>query len=103
MGSVPINTGQLHSIGPNETYTKKCKECGTENTFTIPKYEIVNSTSVSAVVFSHPEPQYCDKCGKAYQFIIGTVEGVAIGFIGLAKDPRGQIISPPKGIYIPNA
>lgn len=98
METTPINTGQLIGGG---TIKAKCKQCGAECTFNIPRYEVINASSVSMIVFSHTDPQLCEACGKPHQFVIGGVEKVACGFVGLKHDPR-TIIEQRNRIILPD-
>ena len=94
LDQAPVNTGEMQ--GGGQTIKKVCKVCGHENTFIVPKFEIVNAFGTSMLVFPHSEAQYCEKCNKAFQMVLMRVDSIAIGFMPI-KDPRGQIIVAPAG------
>jgi len=98
LDQVPVNTGEMQ--GGGQSIKKICKVCGFENTFIVPKYEIVNSFGMSMLVFPHPEAVYCEKCNKAFQLALIRVDAIAVGFVPI-KDPRGQLVTAPAGSIPP--
>jgi|SRR5712675_2088395 len=84
---IPLNTGQLQGGGELK---KKCTACGQENVFIIPQYEIINQSSVSMLVFTHVEAQYCISCGRAFQFVMISADAIACGFM-ILKEGSGII------------
>lgn len=94
-----LNSGEMFGGG---NYEKECRECKHKNVFKIPQFEIINTASVSAIVFAHPEIQFCEKCAKGYQFVLGGISenGFMYGFLPV-KNPPGTVIKPPSTLWVP--
>ena len=67
----------------------------------LPPVEIINSHTVSMVLWAHPEPQCCPHCGTPYQMSVQKVQGTVVAW-GIIRTPRDAgIVVPPPGFQLP--
>lgn len=96
--SEPVN------VPPGQTIPITCKSCGYLNQFIPPIYEVLNSQSVSMIVFAHPDVQCCAQCNAPHQFVIAEQGmkniGLPIGFVRVRQ--QSQIITPSREIILPS-
>ena|ERR1035437_7886847 len=86
-----------------QTQTIKCfnKECGKEFIVLLPHAEVINSTSVSIVIWTHPEVQACPHCGIPYQMSVRKIQGVEVAWGPVRTQREAGIVVPPPGFKVP--
>ena len=93
------------STESKQTLEIPCANPNCKKTFVveIANAEILNSLSISAVVWAHPDIQNCPFCGTAYQMRVLKVEAPTIRFDPVRAKSDANIIVPPAGMQLPPA
>ena len=78
-----------------------CIKCKFEFEVFTPKVDVIEAATISALVWAHPEPQRCPKCGQGYQMQVMQLKGFTIGFKPVqTKEDARLVIPPPPGLKI---
>jgi len=86
-----------------EAFTIECAnpECKKQFVVTVPQGEVVNSFTLSMVVWAHPDAQPCPHCGTGYQMRLKGIGQPAVGFIPVRQRSDASVIVPPAGMKLP--
>jgi hypothetical protein len=76
-------------------------DCGKEFVVMLPHAEVINSMSVSLVIWTHPDVQSCPHCGVPYQMSVKKIQGVEVAWGPVRTRNTGGIFVPPPGMKIP--
>ena len=87
----------------------QCCKCQQPVALYIPQMQVVNTLTISGLMFSHEEPQMCKGCGQQYLFKIGGYQppqadgsgGILIVFVPIVPKPveaASRIITMPGGV-----
>jgi hypothetical protein len=85
----------------HERVTCMNPECKQEFVVMIPPAEVINSATVSIVVWTHPEMQNCPHCGVPYQMSIRRLGGAELVWRPIQMQRRAGIVVPPPGFKLP--
>jgi len=78
-------------------------ECTQHFVVEVAAAEVINTLSLSAIVWAHPDVQSCPHCGVAYQMRLLKVESPTIKFDPVRVRSDANIIVPPAGMKLPPA
>jgi hypothetical protein len=84
--------------------TVKCfnQECGKEFLVMLPHAEVINSLSLSQVIWVHPDVQSCPHCGIPYQMSVRKIQGVEVAWGPVkSRGAEAGIVVPPPGFRVP--
>ena len=71
--------------------TLTCK-CGKPFEVFMPKADVSENQTFSAIVWAHPEAQKCPYCGQAYQMMIAKLMGFEVTWIPLKQKEDSNIV-----------
>lgn len=77
--------------------------CGEKFGFRLPVPEVVNSGTVSMIVWAHERPAMCPYCNTVFVFrVIGLSEerGLQYGWQPVGKSNNRMIVAPPPGLDV---
>jgi len=107
--SEPQDVGRAMSDqDPNSGFpteaTVECSnpDCKKAIVVSVPQPEITNKLTFSAVVFAHPEPQFCPHCGAAHGCAIAVIGDIRLrwGLMPSKRDANLIKLAPP-GVKLP--
>jgi len=76
----------------------ECIQCKKPFEIITPMADIIESKTVSAIVWAHPETQDCPFCGQPYQMAISKLKGFEISWMAMKKQgDQSRIITVPAG------
>lgn len=86
-----------------QTQAMKCQNpaCAKEFSVLNPPAEVINSMTVSMVIWAHPDVQACPHCGTPYQMSIKTIRGVVANWDPVRTRGDVGIVAPPPGFRVP--
>jgi hypothetical protein len=76
-------------------------QCGKEFVVFTPHPEVVNTMTLSMVVWVHPDVQPCPHCGTPYQMTVQSIRGVTAAWRPV-KTQGAAIAVPPPGFKLPD-
>jgi hypothetical protein len=81
----------------------KClnRDCQKEFVVFAPDPEVINSMTVSMLVWSHPDVQACPHCGTPYQMQVRRIKGVEVAWGPVRTKADAGIVVPPPGFKLP--
>jgi hypothetical protein len=81
----------------------KCfnKDCGKEFAVFAAPPEVINSMTLSMVVWTHPDVQSCPHCGTPYQMMVRKIQGVEVAWSPVRTKGDTGIVVPPPGFKLP--
>lgn len=85
-----------------ETKEIECIKCKTKFLVELPRPEITNKITFSAVMLVHERTEECPGCHQQYLYIVQTIEGAVFGFVPVdVVDKSGSgLVEPPPGFDI---
>ena len=87
-----------------QTLEIQCVNNDCKKTFVveIPVAEVINTATISGVIWTHPEAQGCPFCGLSYQMRLMRVEAPQLRFDPIRmRSDASRIAVPPPGLKLP--
>jgi len=86
-----------------DTFDIQCANPDCRQMFVVemPRADVINTLTISQIVWAHPDVQSCPHCGCGYQMQLLRVESPTIRWSPVKTRQDANIIIPPAGMKIP--